>query len=226
MKKILTIIFVLVIFVSTSLSQAYKIDDVDEANEEIWTASADYLRNELQQKPDAKGYIIIYRGENTPLGFPIRLAERLRNHFINYLLLPPERFEILIGGQIEKLNTEIWIVPAGSNPPLDKSVIEKIDKNKSTQFDNFNYPHPSDGMGCCSIGGYTKQEKTVSLDKFAQLLREHPDSIAFLIVYGQYCITCAIGKDGPIIFLDSQKVINRILRKEKNIWLKTIKLKI
>jgi len=208
------------LFASFLLAQAYKIDEVGEVNEEEWTVRTENIRHALNQKPNAKGYVIIFRGRDTPMGFPIRLKERLRNHFIKYLALPTERFEILIGGEIENQKTELWIVPVGSEPPLEKSIDEKIDANISFQFDNFSYPTPWDGQVCCSIGGYTKQEKKVSLDKFAQLLKENPDSTGYLIVYGQYCVTCADG----IIYLDSKKVISRILRKEKNYLVKNHKI--
>lgn len=220
MKKILTIISLVFVFISINFDQAYKIDEIGQANEEDWTARTENIRHELNQKPNAKGYVIIYRGKDTPMGFPIRLKERLRNHFIRYLGLPTERFEILIGGEVENQKTEFWIVPMGSEPPLDKSVDEKIDTNKSIQFDNFSYPHPLDGQFCCSIGSYTKQEKKASLDNFAQLLKKNDSSNAYLIVYGQYCKRCWEGE----ILLDSKKTINNILWKEKNYLSKTHKI--
>jgi len=202
------------------------IDEFGKVNSEELTVRMEIFRNELKLNPDAKGYVIIYRDKDLPFGFPIRFAAIIQNFLVQSLRLTPERFEIINAGLSDNQKTKLWIVPDRGKPPVEESIDEKLEPNKSALFDSFYYPTRYDGMGCCSIDGYTEEAKKASLDKFAQQLKEQPTAKAYLIFYGQYCIDCSASarysRSGkylglePDIYLDSSRTVSRILGKEKN----------
>ena len=86
MKRILTIIFSLFIFISTALSQAYKIDEIGKTNDEDWTLRTIILRQELEQNPISKAFIIIHRGKVTKSIFVI-INQLNRKNELNVILV-------------------------------------------------------------------------------------------------------------------------------------------
>lgn len=229
MRTIFTTVLFVFIFGLSGFGQdsnlSRLIDEFSEINSEDLTARLEAINYELNYNPKAKGYIIIYRDKNLPFGFPIRFAAKLQNFFVKYLSLSPEQFEIINGGLIDERKTEIWISPDKSKPPLIDSTQKEFSVDKTALFDHFNYPAPYDGAGCCSIDGYTEEEKKASLDKFADQLKQNPAAQAYIIFYSQYCDDCSFSpiysrsgkylRTEPNIYLDSAATTAGILRKEK-----------
>lgn len=220
MNRLFISLILIKLFVSFSLAQAHLIDNLGHENSETWEKRTEGVRWGIKDNPTAKAYVIIQRGKKDSIGYSIRLAERLKNHFNKYLGLPNEKFVILIGEQTSSTqNTGLWLVPNGSEPPLDKSIEEYINPNESIKFDEFIYPNPLYVPICCAIDGYKKQESLASINEFAEILKENHNFNAYLIFYGQYCPDCSISSS-----FDSPKVINRILTKEKNYLIKNHKI--
>lgn len=215
MRKIFTAVLLVFILRLSSFGQDSNlpklIDEFVSLNSEDLTARLEAVPVVLKQNPKAKGYIIIYSDKDLPFGFSIRYGVRIQNFLVKNLNLSPKRFEIINGGLIDKRNTQLWISPDGTKPPLIDSTQKEFEFNKTSLFDRFNYPMLYDDAGCCSIDNYKDEEKKASLGKFAEQIKQHPTAQAYLIFYGQYRI------DGSSdIELDSSATITRILRKERN----------
>lgn len=206
------------------LEETILIDEFGESNSEMETVRMEHFRFILNENPSAKGYIITYRDKELPIGFPTRYNAKLQSFLALHLGVSSERLTILDGGLNENRKTQLWLAPAGKKPPIN---ISTNDGNifKTILFDRFNYPNLFDDRTCCAIDSFTEQTKKALLDELAKKIIEKPEIKAYLIFYGQYCTNCSSsaiysrsGKylgDKPDIYLDSLKVINNILRKEK-----------
>lgn len=72
---------------------------------------------QLQQQPDAKGYVIVYAGRTSPAGQADRLGTFARDYLVNERGFDPNRLVIMNGGYREAETFELWLVPTGATPP-------------------------------------------------------------------------------------------------------------
>lgn len=72
---------------------------------------------QLQQQPDAKGYVIVYGGRTSPAGQADRLGTFARDYLVNERSFDPNRLIIMNGGYREADTFELWLVPTGATPP-------------------------------------------------------------------------------------------------------------
>jgi hypothetical protein len=97
---------------------AKKVDEYGAVNQETEMAKLDSYVIELQNSPDTKGYIIIYRGRKGHLhDFDIN-ARRIRHYLIKIRGTAPARLIFVSGGSKRKPAYELWIVPPGATPPV------------------------------------------------------------------------------------------------------------
>ncbi|HEY0006357.1 MAG TPA: hypothetical protein VGB17_16365 [Pyrinomonadaceae bacterium] len=80
-------------------------------------ARLDNLAIELQNTPNAQGYIIVYSGRRSRPGQADRLGARARNYLSNTRGIDASRIVIVNGGVRETDTFELWIVPQGAQPP-------------------------------------------------------------------------------------------------------------
>jgi len=78
-------------------------------------ARLDNFAIQLQGEPDARGYIIVYGGGNSKAARD--RAIRMRGYLVNTRNLDSSRIVTLIGNPRGDLKIELWIVPAGAEPP-------------------------------------------------------------------------------------------------------------
>jgi hypothetical protein len=84
-------------------------------------ARLDNFAIELQNRPDAQGYIIVYQG-TAGSDMKRKVADKLAPKALNYLVqnrgIPPQRVVTTNGGFRERTTYEFWIIPPGANTPV------------------------------------------------------------------------------------------------------------
>ncbi|HYE64392.1 MAG TPA: hypothetical protein VD966_02345 [Pyrinomonadaceae bacterium] len=80
-------------------------------------ARLDNLAIQLQNEPNAQGYIIVYSGRASRANQANRLGARARDYLVNQRGLNPSRLVIINGGYREIDTFEVWVVPQGAQPP-------------------------------------------------------------------------------------------------------------
>ena len=111
-------------------AEARKFDEFGDLGCEDEKARLDNFANELQNNPEARGYIVFYGGKrqrdptrhNSRLALPRRgeaeaRAARLKPYLSDSRGLDANRIVIVNGGYRDQWAAELWIVPQGANPP-------------------------------------------------------------------------------------------------------------
>jgi hypothetical protein len=70
----------------------------------------DMFANQLKEMPGAQGYLIAYNDSR-------KRAERAKQYLVDKHNVEAERIVVVEGGKREDLTIELYIVPAGANPP-------------------------------------------------------------------------------------------------------------
>ena len=94
-----------------------KFDEYGNINRDDEKARLDNFAIQLQQEPDAKGYIIVYAGRRSRAGDAQKRADRARDYLVNLRGIDARRLVTQDGGTREDLTVELWIVPTGAPPP-------------------------------------------------------------------------------------------------------------
>jgi hypothetical protein len=80
-------------------------------------ARLDLYAVELQNKPDATGYVFVYGGRTSRVGAADKLIERSRAYLVTNRGIPAERLVIANGGYRDVEQYELWLVPQGADLP-------------------------------------------------------------------------------------------------------------
>jgi PEGA domain len=87
-------------------------------------ARLDNLAIQMQNEPNAQGYIIVYAGRTSRAGTAERLGARARDYLTRERGLDPSRFTVVNGGYRESDYFELWIVPQGAQPPQPTPTVQ------------------------------------------------------------------------------------------------------
>jgi len=98
-------------------AETRKFDEYGALKQEEENERLDNFLIELMNDPQTKGYIIAYDGRTSPSGQARKAAEMMKSYLIDTRHFEPERTVIVDGGVREKTTFELWIVPAGAQPP-------------------------------------------------------------------------------------------------------------
>ncbi|MBD0370800.1 MAG: PKD domain-containing protein [Pyrinomonadaceae bacterium] len=102
-------------------------DQYGAINFEDETARLDNFAIQLLEEPVAEGYIIVYDGRNGRAGQALSRANRAKNYLIKKREVAGDRIVIVEGGFREEMTVELWIVPAGAEPPTPAPTLESTD---------------------------------------------------------------------------------------------------
>jgi hypothetical protein len=129
------LLFSSVLFVEGSASPKTprKFDEFGDINCEDEMARLDNFAIQLQNQSSATGFIIFYggrrfRGRLPKRGEAAARASRLKPYLVERRGVPTSRVIVIDGGYAEQWLAELWINPAGMQPPqpLQSLPIEKI----------------------------------------------------------------------------------------------------
>lgn len=103
------------------LPQNYKFDDFDSLSFDDDKARLDAFAIELQNHPDAQGYVILYQGTDN-VSRKSRNADKIGKRTLDYLVkvrgVDPRRIVITNWGTRPKTRYELWVIPPGAQPPV------------------------------------------------------------------------------------------------------------
>ncbi len=114
--------------VAQAAAPVSKFDEFGDINCEDEMARLDNFSIQLQNMPDAKGYMIFYggrlfRGRLPKRGEAAARAARMKPYLVHRRGIPSNQVIVIDGGYAESWHTELWIVPAGASPPAPSSMV-------------------------------------------------------------------------------------------------------
>lgn len=193
---------------------ALLIEEYGDINYEDEIARLDNFAIELQNEPNAKAYIIIYRSRRDPPGLNHRHGFMMKHYLVDIRGINPERIVIVEGGARSCMSVELWHLPAGAaSPPLKGTYNSHTDITATFKYDEHDYLLPIDPI---LYDEYNSEGKGVApelLGGFAAALKKRPDARAFVIAYEQYCREVC----SPDTLLDRRGTAEKMLRHEKEI---------
>jgi hypothetical protein len=134
----------------------------------------------LQNEPESKGFVIVYRSSRDLPGLSGRLSNVVKSHLVNSRGIEPQRIIAVDGGVSSCLKYELWVAPKGTAPKVKESYLNSdFDNNVPTKFDSkpFYWMFEDDS---------DPTHLSDALEGFADALRKHKNFKAYIIVYGQH----------------------------------------
>jgi hypothetical protein len=94
-------------------------------------ARLDNFGIQVNNEEGSVGYIIVYAGRKATVAEAQLRATRARDYLINVRKIDPQSVKAIDGGYLDELTIQLWITPAGAEPPplmptIDKSEVELI----------------------------------------------------------------------------------------------------
>ncbi|MDT4896304.1 MAG: hypothetical protein QOH25_1381 [Acidobacteriota bacterium] len=81
-------------------------------------ARLDNFAIQLQNDPNAKGYVVVYGGTKAKAGEKQKRVKRAYDYLVNTRGISADRIVTMEGGVRDVTTTELWIVPLGADPPV------------------------------------------------------------------------------------------------------------
>jgi uncharacterized protein YfeS len=191
LKLILPVICLIVLcghpgFSQSENSKAVKFDEFGDIDISYLKARLDNFAIELQNRPDVRGFIMVFRSRRDLPGLNSRLANRMRNYMTYTRGISAERVVTIDGGEAGCLSQELWIVPPGTAPTAREDAYSRnlVDVESTRKFDEYHYSKEGDS----SMDESGSVDGGDSLEAFAEALRKEPRAKAYIIVYPQYYI--------------------------------------
>lgn len=168
-------------------SKAVKFDEFGDIQISDLKARLDNFAIELQNRPDVRGFIMIYRSRRDLPGLNSRTANRMREYMTFTRGVSADRIVTIDGGEAACFSQELWIVPQGTAPTArgDAYSRDYVDIESARKFDEYLYPRLSDLSDEYEVYYIDGGD---SLEAFAEALRKEPRAEAYIIVYPQYYI--------------------------------------
>ena len=165
---------------------ARKFDEFGDILHSDLIARLDNFAIQIQQEPNVRGFIIVYRSRRDLPGLSNRLALISKDYLTSSRGLPKERIVTVDGGAAACLTQELWIVEPGAAPTPRADAYSRSYRSTSVarKFDEFYYPLREDNMELTD--GMSIGDSPEALEGFATALREQPRARAYVIAYKQH----------------------------------------
>lgn len=119
---------------SVEIKQTTKIDEFGDISEKEFASRLEKFAEILRKNDSATGYVIFYNDFNsTPFRKTQYFAHSKIRSYSNYLsegCFDPSRFVYVNGGLLEKMTTELWLVPNGAESPTPASSLSYASSEK------------------------------------------------------------------------------------------------
>ncbi len=150
-----------------------------------WLARLDNLAIELQNNPQATGYIVAYMAPNRSPGWPLRRAQWARGYLVTARGLDEGRVPVVNGGHRDEHLYQFWVVGPGAQlpvAPFDYGAALAREK-RAYLFDRYPfYDIDTDETGIESgYIGYLDEKGFYA--PFAEALRQDPSARGSVIAY-------------------------------------------
>jgi hypothetical protein len=197
-------IYLLLISAGATFSQtdllARKFDEFGDIQASDLIARLDNLAIQLQNEPNTKAFLIVYRTRRDLPGLSNRYAHRMKNYLVDSRGIAAERTITVDGGIADCLTQELWIAPPGTTPKPRSDAYLEFYRPDVFKFDEHPYAVRKDVE--VSYWQHPPKYLLGYLEAFALELQRNRSSIGYLVGYrGQ-------GRDGP-------RLVQKILRTER-----------
>lgn len=165
----------------TNLSETYsvKLDEYGDLNTDDEAAHLDLFAEKLFKQPNLRGYIVTYDEPRMWLrGSYLRRIYGVGRYLTESRGIEANRVIVVDGGYKEKFTTELWLVPAGANPPTPAPSMSQPTVNTSVA-----YKFDVECLDCdAAVNLYREGLDVEGLKFYAEALRKNLDSRALIIV--------------------------------------------
>jgi len=165
---------------------ARKFDEFGDVQYSDLIARLDNFAITLQNEPNTKGFIVVYRSRRDLPGLSNRMAIRSRDYLVNSRGLSAERIATVDGGDADSLSQELWIVPPGTTPTARGDAYSRNfpDLDSARKFDEYGYdPAESQGRRRAKSDLSARADH---LESFAVALRGQKNAQAYIIAYAHF----------------------------------------
>lgn len=169
----------------TAVPPAVKIDEFGDIAASDIIARLDNFAVGLQNDPNARGFLVVYRSRRDMPGLSNRYANRMKDYLVKSRGMPAERIVTVDGGYISCLTQELWLVPIGATPVIKQEAYDNAFSGAAYKFDEHYYEQPNDpvDIGYWSVPPANLQDY---LEAFAAALRKEPRASGYLIAYATF----------------------------------------
>jgi hypothetical protein len=156
-----------------------KLDEFGDVNTDDVMAHLDRLAVELNSNPNLQGFIVGHnRGYSLP-GWFLRQLYGYLDYLVNSRGIPDARVRVLEGDIRKEIGFELWLLPAGSEPPVPVSKSEP-EPASPMQFDRVSLGNESKCVGELTIELYKLED---ALKFFGGALHQQPAARAWVVVH-------------------------------------------
>lgn len=172
-------------FSQTKSPVARKFDEFGDILLSDLKARLDNFAVQLQQEPNTRGFIIVYRSRRDLPGLSHALATRSRYYLLENRSIAKDRLALVDGGVAMCLTQELWIVDPGAAPkPRDDARIGYFYRpDHAWKFFEYGFLPPELHKRFGVTGPSQEEDR---LDVYANEVKKDKTSIACVIVYAQY----------------------------------------
>ncbi len=132
--------------------------------------SLDRLAENLLNRPDATGYIIVYRSRMSPLSETTANIARIQKYMLDTHRLDSKRITVVDGGRKQEPRTQAYLLPKGADAPKPTPTDFPADDPISSKVNEYN---PSN-----------QEVELANLDDFTIRIQNDPEVLGHIIVYG------------------------------------------
>lgn len=195
----------------TNIPPARKYDEFGDVAASDLIARLDGFAIELQNDPNTRGFLVVYRARRDLPGLNNRYAHRMKDYLVNTRGLPAQRIVTVDGGETLCLSQELWIVPVGATPAIRKDAYPDSFHGGAYKFDEHYYQQPTD-LADLSYWSVPPTNFHGYLEAFANALRKEPRATGYLVAYTNW------NRDRPTL-------AQKMLQTERNFLIKHFGLK-
>lgn len=184
----LTIATVQTAFAQTENNAAVKFDEFGDIQYSDLMARLDNFAIQLQNQPDTRGFIIIYRTRRDLAGLNHSLAMRMKDYLLNTRGIDSERVVSVDGGIAENLTQELWIVSGGSapTPRSDARIGSLQDPDTAWKFNEYGFLPLEQYRRFGVKRSGNRLAEAEYLEAFANEVTKRSNQVACMIAYAQY----------------------------------------
>ncbi len=101
------------------------VDEFSLTNREDFLLRFDNYVSEIQNRPQASGYIVLSRGKKSRANSKKEIIDYIKLRMFNI-----DRFIFLDGKDSKKVSIKLWIVPKGAEPPAPKKIVNQKNEER------------------------------------------------------------------------------------------------
>jgi hypothetical protein len=166
----------------TSNATARKFDEFGDIQASDLIARLDNLAIQLQNEPNTKGFLVVYRTRRDLPGLSNKYAHRMKSYLTDARGVPAARIVIVDGGVAGCLSQELWIVPPGMAPKPRDDAYDNSYRPEAYKFDE-HYYQMGNNPGGESYWPAAPENLIGYLEAFGETLQKDRTLFAYLVAF-------------------------------------------